>query len=153
MDTCVSNDKVDFDAGHRETLAAYLERWAADEPARRDIAVTVEALAKAAMAISGILALGALSGPLGAVTGKQGGADPQRELDVLANDRIIASLAGTPVALLVSEELSAVHDFHHNMLARRRLRGAGPRNHAILFDEMSGASDARTAVVRSSDVA
>ena len=105
MDTCVSNDKVDFDAGHRETLAAYLERWAADEPARRDIAVTVEALAKAAMAISGILALGALSGPLGAVTGKQGGADPQRELDVLANDRIIASLAGTPVALLVSEEL------------------------------------------------
>ena len=36
---------------------------------------------------------GGLAGPLGAVTGKQGEIDPQRELDVMANNKIVAALA------------------------------------------------------------
>jgi fructose-1,6-bisphosphatase I len=89
----------------RQLLEAYLETWASGDAARRDVAVTVGALAGACRQIAALLAQGALAAPFGAVTGKHGDTDPQRELDVLANDRIIACLAGTPVALLVSEEL------------------------------------------------
>ena len=89
----------------RETLDAVLGAWAQGDEARGEIAATVGALACACLDIAALLALGALAGPLGAVTGKQGEIDPQRELDVLANNKIIAALAKMPVALLVSEEL------------------------------------------------
>jgi fructose-1,6-bisphosphatase I len=89
----------------RMTLGDALAAWAGPDPARSGIAVTVLALAHAAIEIAGLLALGALAGPLGAVTGKQGQTDPQRELDVLANGKIIEALAEAPVALLISEEL------------------------------------------------
>lgn len=89
----------------RETLDAYLAAWSRGNQAKTDVAVTVVALAGACLDIANLLALGALAGPFGAVTGKQGETDPQRELDVLANDKIIAALAKAPVALLISEEL------------------------------------------------
>ena len=89
----------------RATLQSYLDAWAHGDTAKAFVALTVAAMAKACIEISRLLELGALSGPLGAVTGKHGVIDPQRELDVLANDTIIAALADTPVALLVSEEL------------------------------------------------
>jgi fructose-1,6-bisphosphatase I len=88
-----------------ETLDAALEVWSQGTPLRRHIAVTVLALAAAAVGIADMLALGTLAGPLGAMTGKQGETDPQRELDVLANDKIISALALAPVAILISEEL------------------------------------------------
>jgi fructose-1,6-bisphosphatase I len=89
----------------RETLDAYLETWSQRNPLKVGVAQTVTAVARACLDISELLALGALAGPLGAVTGKQRETDPQRELDVLANDKIIAALVDAPVALLISEEL------------------------------------------------
>ena len=89
----------------RETLQGYLQSWAGSDVQRGSVAHAVDALASACVKISNLLALGSLAGPLGAVTGKQGEIDPQRELDVLANDQIIAALTGGPVGLLISEEL------------------------------------------------
>lgn len=89
----------------RETLDQVLDHWARGRERETHIAHTIKAVAAACIAIADVLALGALSGPLGAVTGKHGEIDPQRELDVLANDKIIAALAHSPVALLISEEL------------------------------------------------
>ncbi len=89
----------------RTTLNRHLDDWARDDARKAAVAVTLKALGGACIEIAHFLELGALSGPLGAVTGKHGAIDPQRELDVLANNTLIAALAGTPVALLVSEEL------------------------------------------------
>ena len=116
----------------RETLDAYLEGWSLGQRERADVAATVRALALACIQIADGLALGALTGPLGAVTGKQGEIDPQRELDVLANDRIIAALAGAPVALLISEELD-------DPLA---MREGAPL--IVAVDPLDGASNADT---------
>ena len=89
----------------RQTLGSNLDAWAGRDTAKACVALTIAALAKACIEISRTLELGALSGPLGTVTGKHGAMDPQRELDVLANTTIIANLSHAPVALLVSEEL------------------------------------------------
>jgi fructose-1,6-bisphosphatase I len=89
----------------RETLDAYVGAWSHNNALRGDVAQTITALGKACLGISSVLAFGALAGPLGAHTGKQGETDSQRQLDVVANDQIITSLAGAPVALLISEEL------------------------------------------------
>jgi fructose-1,6-bisphosphatase I len=89
----------------RATLEGHLDSWARDDAGKAAIAVTLKALAGACITIAHFLELGSLSGPLGAVTGRHGAFDPQRELDVFANNAIIGALAGTPVALLVSEEL------------------------------------------------
>ena len=89
----------------RATLQSYLNDWAGSNADRGDVVHAIGALAAACIKIANLLALGALAGPLGAVTGKQGEIDPQRELDVLANDQIIAALAGGPAGLLISEEL------------------------------------------------
>jgi fructose-1,6-bisphosphatase I len=91
--------------GERATLDATLSAWARGDELRGEIAATVLSLASACHEIAALLALGALAGPLAVVTGRHGEMDPQRELDVLANNKIIAALAIAPVALLVSEEL------------------------------------------------
>jgi len=90
---------------HSTTLETYLDHWAAGLGDRRDTAAAVKAVARACIAISGLLARGALATPFGAVTGRNSDIDPQRELDVLAHDAIVSALAEAPVALLVSEEL------------------------------------------------
>ena len=89
----------------RQTLDQMLDGWARGRALETQIALTIRSLASATIEIADILALGALSGPLGTVTAKLSDIDPQRELDVLANDRIIAALSDSPVALLISEEL------------------------------------------------
>lgn len=89
----------------RQTLEQTLDGWARGRVLETQIALTIRSLASAAIEIADILALGALSGPLGTVTAKLSDIDPQRELDVLANDRIMAALSHSPVALLISEEL------------------------------------------------
>jgi fructose-1,6-bisphosphatase I len=68
----------------------------------------LQALSHACRAISQIIGAGALAGALGATRRDHGAGDAQKELDVLANDLIIASLTAAPVAALVSEELDEV---------------------------------------------
>ena len=116
----------------RETLDSSLSTWAHGDDHRADIAQTILALANACLEIAHVIGLGALAGPLGALTGKQGSIDPQRELDVLANDKIIASLAVAPVALLISEELDDP----------LRIRDGAPL--IVAVDPLDGASNADT---------
>ncbi len=90
----------------RKTLERYLGEWAQGRDGGEDIVRTVTALATACIAISQLVSRGSLALSFGAVTGaRTGDLDPQRELDVLANDAIVAAVSAAPVALLVSEEL------------------------------------------------
>jgi fructose-1,6-bisphosphatase I len=86
-------------------LGSFLDRWAGNDPARLPVAVTVARLADACREIASLVARGALAGALGAETGKQSGVDPQKDVDVRANDLVVAALKGAPVATLASEEL------------------------------------------------
>jgi fructose-1,6-bisphosphatase I len=86
-------------------LGQYLDRWARGDSARADLAITLMRLSEACRQISCLVGRGALAGALGSETGKQSGADPQKDVDVRANDLIVTALKGAPVATLASEEL------------------------------------------------
>ena len=86
-------------------LGAYLDRWAAGDTTRAAVAVSLIRLSEACRQISSLVCRGALAGALGTETGKQSGVDPQKDVDVRANDLIVAALKGAPVATLASEEL------------------------------------------------
>lgn len=88
-----------------QSLAGYFSGWANGRPARKAVAATVMALAAVSSQIADLLAKGALAGPLGRATGKRGDVDEQKEIDVLANDRIVAALRSAPVAAVASEEM------------------------------------------------
>ena len=76
-----------------QSLAAYFAGWAADRPARIAVAATTEALAAAAIEMADLVGQGALAGPLGRATGKRGEVDEQKEIDLLANNRIVDRFA------------------------------------------------------------
>ncbi len=86
-------------------LGTFLNQWAAGDPARSDVAETVLRLSEACCRIADLIGQGPLAGALGAETGEQTGADPQKVIDVRANDLIVEALKGAPVATLGSEEL------------------------------------------------
>jgi fructose-1,6-bisphosphatase I len=86
-------------------LGSFLDRWASKDSARADVATTLIRIAEACVRIGNLVATGSLAGALGAETGQQSGADPQKEVDVRANDLVIAALKDAPVATLGSEEL------------------------------------------------
>lgn len=86
-------------------LGSFLDRWADKDPTRANVATTLIRIAEACARIASLVGNGPLAGPLGAATGQQSGADPQKEVDVRANDLIIAALKDAPVATLGSEEL------------------------------------------------
>lgn len=86
-------------------LQEYLENWAGTDNARRDACAAVLCLGEACIRIAALVRQGALAGALGSVTGKQSGVDPQKEVDVLANDIVAQTLQDSPVAWLASEEL------------------------------------------------
>ncbi|HEX2841705.1 class 1 fructose-bisphosphatase [Hyphomicrobium sp.] len=86
-------------------LGSFLDQWAQGNPGRADIAVAVIRLSEACCRIGSLVSLGPLAGGLGSETGQQSGADPQKEVDVRANDLIVAALKDAPVATLGSEEL------------------------------------------------
>ncbi|WP_072395433.1 class 1 fructose-bisphosphatase [Hyphomicrobium sp. CS1GBMeth3] len=86
-------------------LGAFLDRWAQGNPVRADVAVTVVRMAEACCRIGSLVSLGQLAGDLASQTGRQTGADPQKEVDVRANDLIVKALKNAPVATLGSEEL------------------------------------------------
>ena len=88
-----------------QSLASYLSGWAGLRPARKAVAATVSALAGVGAEIAELVGQGALAGPLGRATGKRGEVDEQKEIDVLANDRIVATLRSAPVAAVASEEM------------------------------------------------
>jgi fructose-1,6-bisphosphatase I len=92
---------------HTQTLASYFSGWAGDRPARRAIGATVEALAAASIEMAELVGLGALAGPLGRSTGRGSSGDEQKEIDLLANNRIADVLRNAPVASLASEEMEA----------------------------------------------
>ena len=86
-------------------LGAYLDAWAQSSSTRADVAVTVLRMSEACRQIGNLIARGALAGPLGSETGKQSGVDPQKDIDVRANDMVVAAMKEAPVATLGSEEL------------------------------------------------
>jgi fructose-1,6-bisphosphatase I len=90
-----------------QSLAAYFTGWAALRPARVAVAAIVTALSAAAIEMAELVGQGALAGPLGRGTGKKGDVDEQKEIDLLANNRIVDVLSGAPVAAIASEEMDA----------------------------------------------
>ena len=90
-----------------QSLAGYFGGWASGRPAREAVAATVTALATVASQIADLLGQGALAGSLGRATGKRVDTDEQKEIDVLANDRIVEALRSAPVAAVASEEMDA----------------------------------------------
>jgi fructose-1,6-bisphosphatase I len=86
-------------------LSTYLSDWALGVTTRLGVAKTVEALAGSSIDIAELVAKGALAGRLGRVTARAGEFDEQKEIDVLANDAIIAAAKTAPVAAVASEEL------------------------------------------------
>lgn len=88
-----------------QTLAGYFSGWAGTRSVRAAIADTVNALADVSLTITDLLAKGALAGPLGRSTGKRGDFEEQKEIDVLANDLVVAALRAVPVAAVASEEM------------------------------------------------
>lgn len=86
---------------------AYLDQTVALDAQLSGTAEVLRAIAAASIEMAQLIGLGRLFGQLGAsraTTNTDG--DVQKELDVLANDLFIGALRGTPVAAVVSEELS-----------------------------------------------
>ena len=89
----------------RIDIDAYLDRWVAKANGRADVAATVLGLVLAAKEIAALVRKGPLGGPLGEPTGKMSGVDPQKAIDLAANDLIRDALRAAPVAVLASEEM------------------------------------------------
>ena len=95
----MSEETDQLDLSHR------LAVWAGDDTRRRDVATTVNVLARACADIARLVAAGPLAGALGASRGlDNGGGDEQKELDVRCDQIIAEALRGAPVAALASEE-------------------------------------------------
>jgi fructose-1,6-bisphosphatase I len=88
-----------------ETLETYLSQKTDTAEVSQAVAETVVAIASATVEISMVIARGPLAGDLGASRGDNADGDVQKELDLVANDIVIAALQDAPVAWIVSEEL------------------------------------------------
>jgi fructose-1,6-bisphosphatase I len=87
------------------TLKDYLTRWAREDTLRKAAVTILLTISQACREISALVAQGALAGELGASTGKTSGVDPQKKLDLIANDILVDHLKSAPVAAIASEEL------------------------------------------------
>jgi fructose-1,6-bisphosphatase I len=116
------------------TLEEHLGRWAGRDGRRIEIAATIIAIAGACSRISELIGAGALAGALGATRSEHGAGDTQKELDVIANDILLAALLNAPVAALASEELDAAIEFD----------GGGPL--LVAVDPLDGSSNIDTNV-------
>ena len=112
------------------TLAQFLRDHAAQHAIPHDLIATVSSIIQACTQISARVRLGALSGVLGeAGTGNIQG-ETQKNLDVLANQLLIAALQATPsVAGLASEEEDTFIACNEN------------GSHLVLFDPLDGSSN------------
>lgn len=88
-----------------ESLEAVLSRWAADEPARRDLAAAILSLARGFVEISALVADGPLAGDLAGAVGGNIQGETQKLLDLRANAIMIEAARRAPVAAVASEEL------------------------------------------------
>jgi fructose-1,6-bisphosphatase I len=88
-----------------ESLPNYLSTRVANNEITDELAQIVLAITAATQKISALVGRGALAGALGATRGDNSDGDVQKELDIVANDIIVAALQDAPVAWLVSEEL------------------------------------------------
>jgi fructose-1,6-bisphosphatase I len=88
-----------------DTLETHLNQQVLTARVSQEIATTVLAIATAAQSISTLIARGRLAGDLGAERGDNSDGDTQKELDLVANEIILAALKDAPVAWIVSEEL------------------------------------------------
>lgn len=88
------------------TLQAFLDGWAGTDAARQAIAGAVRTLATTGVGIADLVARGPLEESLAKIRGTDpnAGGDTQKELDVIAEERIVSALKGTEVAFLASEE-------------------------------------------------
>lgn len=86
-------------------LEDVLARWAGSDEGRGAVAATVVALADAGREIAALVARGALEGGFASVRRASDTGDDQKELDVRANDIIVAALSRAPVAVFGSEEM------------------------------------------------
>lgn len=88
------------------TLQAFLDHWAGADAGRQAVAEAVRTIATTGVGIADLVARGPLEESLGKIHGTDpnGGGDTQKELDVIAEERIVAALKGTEVAFLASEE-------------------------------------------------
>ncbi len=88
-------------------LETYLTGWGAVSAEHRAVAATILAIADAARSIAALVARGALGGRLAQVVRGNAQGDDQKELDVRANELLIAALRAAPVTVVASEELEA----------------------------------------------
>jgi len=86
-------------------LKAYLDRWAAGDPTRSNVADVVARMAEAGSRIARVVGMGALAGPLAEPTGKKNGVHVQKQIDLISNGLVLSALKGAPVAAVASEEL------------------------------------------------
>lgn len=89
------------------TLEQYLVQWAGHDAQRADVGVTLGAIAGACARIADVISIGAPGNALAAPRAEHGPGDVQKELDVLANAILFATLREAPVAALVSEEIES----------------------------------------------
>lgn len=87
------------------SLEDYLASWADGDVGRHKVVGAVLGMAAGSRTISELLARGALAGAMGATIGNRGPGNDQKELDIIANDAILAALRGAQVAAVVSEEM------------------------------------------------
>ncbi len=91
-----------------ESLDAYLKTWVAAGEGREGLAKTVAGLAGAGVALSEIIAGGALNVARGSENNAHADGDKQRQLDVIADRLIVDALRKTPTAYYASEEEEAI---------------------------------------------
>lgn len=116
------------------SLDIFLGSWSHGDAMRNATASALRAIAAAGAEIADRIAHGPLLGELGASTGMNEGGDEQKELDVWANDRLIAHMSKTPVAILASEELNMPLPLNDNVPL------------AVAMDPLDGSSNIDTNV-------
>lgn len=116
------------------SLDIFLSSWSQGNAMRIATASALSAIAAAGAEIAGRIAHGPLLGELGARTGINDGGDEQKELDIWANDQLIAHLCQRPVAILASEELEKPLTLNNNASL------------AVALDPLDGSSNIDTNV-------
>lgn len=95
-------------------LGSYLENWHQSNPVKVSVAQVLAAIAQGSADIASRIALGPLAGALGGSVGDNADGDKQTQLDVWANDRVVAALRAAPVAMIASEELKTALTLNAN---------------------------------------
>ena len=115
-------------------LTAYLADWAQDDSRGLAVADSLRRLAEAGRGIAHLIAQGSFEGDLSAAAGTNTDGDPQKQLDVIANDIVLAALKDSAVGWVASEELADAV----------QLRPDGSVH--VAFDPLDGSSNIETNV-------